>query len=162
MGFTSPFATPQGSPSKKQLPPGANELSEAFENGLRLTPGSPTKNERQQLGPHSPNKQGRQDEQALDDLSRHEYSTSPPKPAKLANQENTPPNARYPKETNYTPTQAAISRREPYQARENFNAATTARSNVLRGLTPEEMEKLQLPKVKRLANVTQLCMLPLE
>ena len=161
LGFTSPFATPQGSPSKKQLPPGANELSDAFENAVRLTPASPSKNERQQLGPHSPNKLGRQGiEQSLDDPNRQEYSTSPPKPAKLANQENTPPNSRFPKEaTNFTPTQAALSRREPYQSKENSDAATKTRSNVMRGLTPEEMEKLQLPKVKRLANVTQLCIL---
>ena len=158
MGFTSPYATPQGSPSKKQLPPGANELSDAFENAVRLTPGSPTKNERQQLSPHSPNKVGKQgNEPKLDDPNRHEYSTSPPKPAKLANQENTPPNAWHPKESNFTPTQAALSRREPYQSRETSDANTKARSNVMRGLTAEEMEKLQLPKVKRLANVTQLC-----
>ena len=158
MGFTSPYATPQGSPSKKQLPPGANELPDTLENAVRLTPGSPSKNERQQLGPHSPNKLGRHDiDPNLDETSRQEYSTSPPKPVKLANQENTPPNAWHPKEPNYTPTQAALSRREPYQSRENSDAATKARSNVMRGLTPEEMEKLQLPKVKRLANVTQLC-----
>ena len=158
MGFTSPYATPQGSPSKKQLPPGANELPDTLENAVRLTAGSPSKNERQQLGPHSPNKLGRHDiDPTLDETSRQEYSTSPPKPAKLANQENTPPNAWHPKEPIYTPTQAALSRREPYQSRENSDAATRARSNVMRGLTPEEMEKLQLPKVKRLANVTQLC-----
>ena len=161
MGFTSPYQTPQGSPSKKQLPPGANELSDAFDNAVRLTPGSPTKNERQQLGPHSPNKLGRHEvDPSLDDPNRQDYSTSPPKPAKLANQENTPPSVWHPKEANYTPTQAALSRREPYQSRENSDANTKARSSVMRGLTPEEMEKLQMPKVKRLANVTQLCGLP--
>ena len=154
-GFTSPYITPQGSPSKKQLPPGANELANAFENAVRLTPSSPTKSERQQLSPHSPNKVGRQVvEQSLGDMARSEFNTSPSKGARMGNQENTPPNLWHHKEGNHTPTQAAISRQEPYQARETSDKA---RSTVLRGLTTEELEKLQLPKVKRLANVTQLC-----
>ena len=147
-GFTSPYATPQGSPSKKQVPPGANELADVFENAVRLTASSPIKNERQQLSPHSPNKVGRPGiEQSLSD-------TSPCRSAKTANQENTPPNAWHHKDPNYAPTQAALSRQEPYQARET---SEKARSNVMRGLTTEELEKVQMPKVKRLANVTQLC-----
>ena len=154
-GFTSPYATPQGSPSKKQIPPGANELANVSENAVRLTPSSPTKNERQQLSPHSPNKAGRQGvEQSFGDMSRPDHVTSPSKPVKMSNQENTPPTMWHQKDGKSTPTQAALSRQEPYQLRE---ASEKARSNVMRGLTTEELEKLQLPKVKRLANVTQLC-----
>ena len=154
-GFTSPYATPQGSPSKKQIPPGANELANVFENAVRLTPSSPTKAERQQLSPHSPNKTGRQGvEQSLGDMSRADYNTSPGKPPKMSNQENTPPNMWHQKDGRSTPNQAALSRQEPYQSRET---SEKARSNVMRGLTTEELEKLQLPRVKRLANVTQLC-----
>lgn len=150
-GFTSPYATPQGSPSKKHIPPGANELADVFENAVRLTPGSPTKSERQQLSPHSPNKVGRQGaEQSRGDMS------PPAKAVKMSNQENTPPILLRQQEGRSTPTQAAISRQEPYQSRET---SEKSRNNVMRGLTPEELEKVQLPKVKRLANVTQLCKL---
>jgi len=148
-GFTSPYDTPQGSPSKKQIPPGANELANVFENAVRLSPSSPAKNERQQLSPHSPNKVGRQGvEQSFGDMN------SPGKPVKMSNQENTPPSMWNQKEGRSTPTQAALSRQEPYQSRET---SEKARPTVMRGLTTEELEKLQLPKVKRLANVTQLC-----
>lgn len=156
-GFTSPYATPQGSPSKKQIPPGANELADVFENAVRLTPSSPTKSDRQ-LRPHSPNKIGRQGlEQSLGDVARHghpEFSTSPDRGVRMGNQENTPPTMWHQKDASYTPTAAAISRQEPYQSRET---SEKARSNVIRGLSTEELEKLQMPKVKRLANVTQLC-----
>jgi hypothetical protein len=53
--------------------------------------------------------------------------------------------------------QAAMSRQEPYQARDHSEVARRKSHAQLRGLTAEELEKLQLPKVQRLANVTQLC-----
>ena len=51
-GFTSPLQTPQGSPSKKHLPPGANDLPNVFDNAMKLGVMSPTK---KQAG--SPSKQ---------------------------------------------------------------------------------------------------------
>lgn len=151
-GFTSPFATPQGSPSKKQLPPGANDLPNVFENAMKLAPSSPTKAGRQQLSHHSPNKSNRQ---ATED--NVDYSISGPgSPLRKSNKENTPPAIRQTKEPSFNPNQAAISRQEQYQPRET-SPSTRSKYNLQRGLTPEELEKLQSPKVKRLVNVTQLC-----
>ena len=154
-GFTSPYNTPQGSPSKKQLPPGANDLPNVFDNAMRLAPPSPTKIGRQQLSPHSPNKGARQaGDESLDENTIHQdYLPGPGSPVRKSNKENTPPGIRLGKPG--TPNQAAVSRQEPYQSRDE--TASKSRYNPHRGLTPEELEKLQLPKVKRLANVTQLC-----
>ena len=155
-GFTSPYATPQGSPSKNKFPPGANELPDVFENAMKLGPSSPIKIGRQQLSPHSPNKAARQGfEEIFDDsISRPEFASGPGSPTRKSGKENTPPGVRQSKPA--TPNQAAVSRQEPYQTRDTDSGAK-ARYNTQRGLTPEELEKLQLPKVKRLANVTQLC-----
>ena len=154
-GFTSPFSTPQGSPSKSKLPPGANELPDAFDNAMRLDSGSPTKVGRQQLSPHSPNKSARHtfDESLDQSANRPEYSLGPGSPTHKSGKENTPPGVRQSKPS---PNQAAVSRQELYQARDT-DSGTKARYNPQRGLTSEELEKLQLPKVKRLTNVTQLC-----
>ena len=154
-GFTTPYATPQGSPSKSKLPPGATELPDTFDNAMRLDPSSPVKLGRQQLSPHSPNKIGRQvfDESLDQSNSRSEYSLGPGSPTRKQGKENTPPGSRPSKPS---PNQAAFSRQEPYQAR-NTESGAKARYDTQRGLTAEELEKLQLPRVKRLANVTQLC-----
>ena len=162
MGFTSPFQTPQGSPSKKQFPPGANDLPGVFDNALKLLPPlpqTPTKADKHQPRPGSPSKSGRQgiSEQANDNVPRLETLPSPSKPFGRTNKENTPPNQWLPKEAVYTASQAAASRQEPYQSRETSDTSSKARYTPQRGLTTEELEKLQLPKVKRLANVTQLC-----
>ena len=153
--FTSPYATPQGSPSKKQFPPGANELPDVFDNAMKLD--SPTKLGRSQLSPGSPSKSGRQvfDESIDAGLNRPEFSLPPPgSPTRQQGKENTPPGIRASKPS--TPNQAAVSRQEPYQARDTDSGAKS-RYSPQRGLTAEELEKLQLPRVKRLANVTQLC-----
>ncbi|KAL6721902.1 serine/threonine-protein kinase dbf2 [Lecanora helva] len=152
-GFTTPYATPQGSPSKNKLPPGANELPDAFDTAMRLE--SPTKMGRPQLGSGSPNKSGRQafDESLDASINRSEYSMGPGSPTKKQGKENTPPGLRTSKPA--TPNQAAVSRQEPYQARD-IDSGAKARYNARSGLTAEDLEKLQLPKVKRLANVTQL------
>ena len=158
-GFTTPYATPQGSPSKSKLPPGAKDLPNVFENALKLAPASPSKAGRQQLSPHSPNKGGKQ---MIDDVSNEsviyqEHTPTPESPSRKSNKENTPPGGRTGKESN----QAAISRQEQYQAREISNASSKNLQSPTRGLTPAELEKLQLPRVKRLANVTQICKFPL-
>lgn len=157
MGFTSPFSTPQGSPSKNKLPPGANDLPNVFENAMKLGPSTPTKGGRAWIRSHSPSKNG---EQAADDgfeESTIHQGYNSGSPTRKSNKENTNPGFRPPKETSYTLTQAAKSRQEPYQSRETTEPAPRGRYNPQRGLTAEELEKLQLPKVKRLANVTQLC-----
>ena len=139
--FTSPMQTPQGSPSKSRLPPGATDLPNVFDNAMKLNPpASPTRAARPQQSGFSPGKNG-------NDLKE--------------NGENTPPGLKFAKEGNApafsappllpNQNQAALSRQEQYQT------ATSRTGTPMRGLTPEEMEKLQLPKVKRLANVTQLC-----
>jgi hypothetical protein len=80
---------------------------------------------------------------------------TPPSPTRRSNKENTPPNpTRLTKDLGSTPTAAALSRQAPYEQRDE----TTKRQVQMRGLTPEEIEKLAQPTVKRLANVTQLCM----
>jgi len=159
VGFTSPYATPQGSPSKNKLPPGANDLPDAFDSAMSLGQSSPVKLGRQQLSPGSPNKGDRQafDESLDASMNRPDYSSAPDSPTRKQGKENTPPGIRSSKPA--TPNQAAVSRQEPYQARDTDSGAK-ARYNPQRGLTAEELEKLQLPKVKRLANVTQLCNLP--
>ena len=97
-------------------------------------------------------------EETLDDGLNRPYSAfGPGSPARKMGKENTPPSGTNSKPT--TPNQAAISRQEPYQLRDT-DPGLKARHHAERGLTAEELEKLQLPKVKRLANVTQLCKLP--
>ena len=159
-GFTTPYATPQGSPSKSKLPPGAKDLPSVFENALKLAPTSPSKAGRQQLSPHSPNKAGKQmiEDGLSESVIYQEQTPTPGSPSRKSNKENTPPGGRTGKE----PNQAAISRQEQYQGREISNASSKSLQSPTRGLTPAELEKLQLPKVKRLANVTQICMFPLD
>ena len=158
MGFISPFSTPQGSPSKTKLPPGAYDLPNVFENAMKLGPGTPITSGRAWLRAHSPIKSGKQAvEEGFEDGASHQAYNSG-SPTRKSDKENTTPGIRTPKETSYSVTQAAKSRQEPYkQHRETFEPAPRARYNIQRGLTHEELEKLQLPKVKRLANVTQLC-----
>lgn len=162
MGFTSPSSTPQGSPSKNKLPPGATELSNVFDHAMKLIPGSPSKGGRKQLSAHSPNKSSRQaiDDGFDDGHLNQEYVVGSGSPTRKSNKENASSGVRQTKEASYTPNQAAISRQEQYQTRDSYDAAARGRYNPQRGLTPEELEKLQLPKVKRLANVTQLCKCP--
>lgn len=80
---------------------------------------------------------------------------APGSPTRKSNQENTPPGVRPGphKEPSYL-THAAQSRQEPYRTHEaqgsqRFYPAPPR-------LSAEDMEKARLPKVKRLANVTQL------
>lgn len=138
--FTSPQQTPQGSPSKSHLPPGANDLPNVFDNALKLQPLSPTKSQ-----PKSPSKGT--DASAKDPFA--DPFARPESPTRQSNKENAPSSpSRFPKEQNH----AALARQGQYQKTD------TSRSQQTRGLTAEELEKLQLPRVKRLANVTQLCM----
>lgn len=133
-GFTTPISTPQGSPSKNRLPPGAHDLPNVFENSLKLAPLSPSS--------------------SAANINRDPFVDAPhPGSPKKLSKENTPPGGglRFGKENIATQTQAAISRQEPYQQVDSRKIQTQTR-----GLTVEELQKLQQPKVKRLANVTQL------
>lgn len=149
--FTSPPQTPQGSPSKSRAPPGALDLPNVFDNALKLTPTSPSK----QIHNHFNHPMFSSDKSNIEDFNESVIHQRPTSPTRKSNKENTPPTTRAPKDLGPNPTAAALSRHEPYQQRDTD---ASKRQVQLRGLTPEEMEKLQQPRVKRLTNVTQLCM----
>lgn len=149
-GFTTPVHTPQGSPSKSRVPPGAVDLPHVFDNALRLTP-SPTKTS--SMSPKGHHSHMSDDTSLLEESVLHKTSDVPE--TRSANKENAAPGVRLGKTPAVNPSPAATSRNEPYLRRER----ETRRQTHNRGLTPEELEKLQLPNVKRLANVTQLCKL---
>jgi cell cycle protein kinase DBF2 len=161
--FITPVSTPQGSPSKNKNPPGARDLPAAFEN-MKLTPttfGSPTKS-----GRGTPLSRGKSNTLAvdesyfgnstgnIDDSIIHKSAVSPGSPLRNQGKENTPPSSRQTQQP-FIQNQAALSRQEPYQPIEQ----PTKKYITQRGLTTEELEILQKPHVKRLANVTQLCRL---
>jgi hypothetical protein len=147
-GFTSPVQTPSGSPSKKQLPPGASDLPNVFENSMKLAPMSPSKSQAK-----SPTKQGLS--VGGDNVNRDpfldqntQYYGRSESPTRQSNKENAPATGmRFGKDPQQN--HAAMSRHEQYHQSE--------KKTITKGLTTEELQKLQLPKVKRLANVTQLC-----
>lgn len=164
--FTSPAQTPQGSPSKKQMPPGANHLPELFQHAMKLTPitqFSPTKIGRPQQTPPVLTPRGKNGitaddtfTNADDTVKKQEPSyAAPSSPTRKSNKENNPPGSSPKKEGLYLQSSAAVSRQELYQPREQPQAKKGY--DPQRGLTAEELEKLQSPQVKRLANVTQLC-----
>jgi hypothetical protein len=134
------------------MPPGAIDLPNVFEKAMKLTPSSPTKN----TFNHYNHPMFAPPKGATDDFSESVIRQSPGSPTRKSNKENTPPSPlKIAKDLGPNPTAAAISRHEPYQQRD---LDTLQRRQVqMRGLTPEEMEKLQSPRVKRLVNVTQLC-----
>ncbi len=154
-GFTSPMQTPTGSPSKKQLPPGANDIANAFDQQLKLGPLSPSNGQAK-----SPNKRPLSGSMLGDaNVNRDpfadsvNYSGVPGSPTRKSNKENTPPSGLpFGKSLGLQQNQAALSRQEPYQQADSRKGPAQTR-----GLTAEELQKLQMPKVKRLANVTQLC-----
>lgn len=164
--FTSPTQTPQGSPSKRQFPPGANALPDVFENAMKLTPTpieTPSRSGRTQ-GTGSPNRntvliaEDREYNAEESVIHKETYAIAPGSPTRKSNKENTPPGFKSSKEAFHPQNQAAASRQELYQPREHATATVGKKSyETQRGLTAEEVEKLQKPNVKRLANVTQLC-----
>jgi cell cycle protein kinase DBF2 len=164
--FITPVSTPQGSPSKKTVPPGANELPVALQ-GMKINPPSafdtPVKLSRPQsvVAPLSPGKSNLQTVEesspTVDDSIIRKGIPRTGSPLRNQGQENTHPTLpRDPfTEPTYQPSHAAVSRQELYQTRER-PPATVRRFNTTRGLTAEERELLQKPGVKRLVNVTQL------
>lgn len=184
--FITPASTPQGSPSKKTVPPGANELPDALGH-LKLAPppafDSPLKLSRPQsvvasatpLAPTWNNAQVADDSSVfVDDSVLHKSGASPASYLRKQGQENTPPPLSTSRHGNAgdqhgIQSHAALSRQEMYTGekegqrererhRPTTPAAATKRFNTSRGLTAEELEILQKPNVKRMVNVTQLCM----
>ena len=226
--FLTPISTPQGSPSKKTLPPGAYELPSAqeiaaasalqkqatnagpvpnlFDNAMRLgrpqiggagshsgSPLAPTKGNTLQPGSTASD-----DPFGVDDSVLHKMSAIS---LNSGNKENKPvgdavsavpsslslagspaigsevaagaksrengnplmPPTRLPVPTepnaadSLQASHAALSRNELYQpTRERPNTPNVKKFNTSRGLTPEELEVLKRPNVRRLVNVTQL------
>lgn len=135
--IVSPSQTPQGSPSKHHFPPGAVDLPNVFDNAMKLQPLSQPRSQ-----PGSPTKEAQ--DPFTDRVPR------PASPTRQSNKENAPGS---PTRFGYTQNSAALARDAPYRTE-------TKRAPQAKALTAEELEKLQLPKVKRLANVTQLCKWP--
>lgn len=162
--FTTPVSTPQGSPSKKTIPPGANELPAAFENAMKLDLSTPLKLGRPQsiitpLSPGKTNVLNAEEASVLEDSILHKNATAAGGSAlKRQGQENTPPTARPTIEPppQFQMNHAALSRHEFYQHKDR-PSTPVKRFNTQRGLTEEEREILKKPNVKRLVNVTQLC-----
>lgn len=162
-GLTSPPQTPSGSPSKNQLPPGAYDLPHVFDNAMKLLPaanGSPSRNTRAQTAAQasSPTRSGipiAEDRYAVDLPDYAAGNAAPGSPTRKANKENTPPGIRpSPKKESSFVTQAQQSRQAAYKTQDE---ASAPKHTIQRGLSPEDLEKLQKPAIKRLANVTQLC-----
>lgn len=82
----------------------------------------------------------------------HQPSSSPTR--RSQDKENAAPSRLPQKSFGRNPAAAALSRHEPYQ--QSRDDPIGRRQVQMRGLTPEELEKLQNPRVKRLVNVTQL------
>ncbi|RDW79922.1 serine protein kinase-like protein [Coleophoma cylindrospora] len=160
--FITPVQTPQGSPSKKQNPPGAIDLPAAYENSMKLSPANldtPTKS-----GRGSPLSPGKSNALAVDesyfasggdDSVLHKSAGTPGSPLRKYGKENTPPTGRQALDL-ASKSSAANIRQELYQPRDQTPPSTTRKYNTHRGLTAEELEILNKPNVKRLANVTQL------
>lgn len=137
--FVSPSQTPVGSPSKKQLPPGAADLPNVFDHAMKLAPSSPTKQST------SPSKLALADDSILRQDYADQYGRGE-SPTRQSNKENAPSG-----DGRFAQSHAALSRRGQYET------VDTKRNIQTRGLTPDELQKVQNPKIKRLANVTQLC-----
>lgn len=159
--FISPVQTPQGSPSKNKMPPGAFDLPDVFSNAMKLFPtqGQPNTKALQskQQGSMSPNKTQEYDPFGPQDAK----ASAPGSPLRKQGKENTPPTHRPPmqqqqqqQQQSYI-NQAAEQRQQPYRT-EHSPSRQKRQGTVGGGLAPDEVEKLTRPAVKRLANVAQL------
>ncbi|CAK7272616.1 serine/threonine-protein kinase dbf2 [Sporothrix epigloea] len=223
--FLTPTSTPQGSPSKRTLPPGAYEVGTAqdgsilggytnpagngpkqsnivvpipnlFDNAVRLGRpatvgsggGSPAgTNSSQPLAPSKGNQQQQllEDPFAVDESvanktvvdassgglhsRENKENNTPSKETEMAQAATAADHKSKENATHLQPltrlpvpadahSHAALSRHELYQqpARERPTTANVKKFNTSRGLTPEELEILKRPNVRRLVNVTQL------
>lgn len=175
--FTSPAHTPQGSPSKHRFPPGAHELpdylDEALDLGQRLELTAPPKGAIstttttttatatiRAVGPTPPSSyQHGADSPRRTDKENVSPAAAAAAAAGAAGAAGRPA---FPKEPSFL-NHAAASRQEPYRAtavrdrKDGPGTAKFAAQPVGRGLSADELDKLQKPSVRRLANVTQLC-----
>lgn len=148
-GYVSPVQTPQGSPSKKQQPPGAFELPNVFDNAMKL--GQPMFGRQAQGKPPGKQALGETNDNGGFADTTSLYATRGESPTRQSNKENAPTSPlKFCKDVSMN--QAALSRQKVYTPEEQDKS----KDPKFRPLTPEELQKLQLPKVKRLANVTQL------
>lgn len=159
--FVEPASTPMGSPSKRTLPPGANDLPQAMESHLKLNAhvfDTPIKLGRPQSVIHalSPGKANNLQAPDLDYVSSSHADERPSSPLKHQGQENMPPAiSKHGHTQSVQHNQAALSRQDIYQS--TRPAPPAKKFDTSRGLTPEEREILKKPNVRRLVNVTQLC-----
>lgn len=158
--FISPAQTPQGSPSKNRMPPGAFDLPDVFSNAMKLMPTQGSSNAKplqsKQQGAASPNKHA-----DYDPFTSHDTKAGAPgSPTRKHGKENTPPTHRPQLQQQHSyDSQAAQQRQNVYQPRQERSPTRPESKQAAAPYgvpTPEEMEKLQRPAVKRLANVTQL------
>lgn len=160
--FVEPVSTPMGSPSKRTLPPGANDLPQAMESHLKLNSNvfdTPIKLGRPQSVIHalSPGKANIYPPD-LDFTTSSLVDERPSSPLKHQGQENTPPTAsKHGHSQSVQHNHAALSRQDIYQS--TRPAPPAKKFDTSRGLTQEERELLKKPNVRRLVNVTQLCKL---
>lgn len=155
--------TPHGSPSKKTAPPGAHDLTSTFDNAMNLNDAPAVKLTRPQsvitpLSPGRSNVQPYDESSTFVDESVIHKGNSTAAPLKKQGQENTPPLSRVAgTESPLQHSHAAVTRQQLYEP--SHRPLTPAKKfNTSRGLTAEEREILQKPNIKRLVNVTQLCM----
>jgi cell cycle protein kinase DBF2 len=153
--FVTPQQTPQGSPSKSHMPPGAYDLPAAFDSSMRLAPAAITTSSSSSSAQSGP---GALASRPQLPPTKSDFAQGPSSPTRKSNKENTPPGMSLrsspKKEMPAFLTQAAQSRAQPYRTNREVDSAPP--QYVSRGLTPEDLEKLKKPSVKRLANVTQL------
>ncbi|KAK5111787.1 hypothetical protein LTR62_004707 [Meristemomyces frigidus] len=157
--FISPIHTPQGSPSKNRMPPGAFDLPDVFSNAMKLVPtqGQPNNNNKALQAKVQPTNGNGYDQDVFG--GQDTKGGAPGSPLRKQGKENTPPTHRPQlQQTNSYQSQAAERRQEPYRARADDHSPTRPKTagTMTGALTSEDMEKLHKPAVKRLANVTQL------
>jgi serine/threonine protein kinase len=134
-------------------------LPNVFDNAMKLPPtlSTPTKIGRGQLAETSPQRNSVliADDRYGVDYPEYSHAAMPGSPTRKSNKENTPPGTRpaLKKEASFL-NHAAQSRQEVYKTKEATESKT---QYVQRGLSAEDIEKLQKASVKRLSNVTQLC-----
>jgi cell cycle protein kinase DBF2 len=155
--FISPMQTPQGSPSKNRMPPGAFDLPDVFSNAMKLVPtqGHPNNSALQakQQSSTSPTRQTDYDPFVSYDAK----AGAPGSPTRKNGKENTPPSHRQPAPPQgHFLNEAAQNRQNVYRPREDHSPSRQKQTAFNGQPSPEDLEKLQRPTVKRLANVTQL------
>ncbi|EHK43607.1 serine/threonine protein kinase, AGC family [Trichoderma atroviride IMI 206040] len=170
--FINPLNTPLGSPSKRTMPPGANDLPTAFDAAMNLNLGSNEEEAAlpldgsvvQKKMPKVDKVEKAEKADKVEKMQRTEKGrASPGSPRKRhaqpaqAHDANAPPVPRLAQDQDRHPhhSHAALSRQQMYDTK-GERPIIAKRFNTARGLTAEEREILQRPNVRRMVNVTQL------